>query len=81
MNYAVELGSGAMIYISSFMKTCYGVQTLLGFVYTYRQQGDLISLLLFFQNKESRIKTLKKSSLLCNLLSAVSEMKPELKYR
>jgi hypothetical protein len=26
---------------------------------TYREQGDFISLLLFFQNKESRLKTKK----------------------
>jgi hypothetical protein len=44
MKYAVEMDSGAMIYIPSFIcRSSYGR-------YTYRQhreQGDLISLILF----------------------------------
>jgi hypothetical protein len=44
------MGSGAMIYIPSFIKTGLGI---------HRQHGDLISLLSFFQNKESRLKTIK----------------------
>jgi hypothetical protein len=39
MNYTVEMRSGAMIYIPSFIKIGSGIQTLLGF---------LIGLLLFF---------------------------------
>jgi hypothetical protein len=30
MKYAVELGSGAMIFIPSFMKTCSGIQKVIG---------------------------------------------------
>jgi hypothetical protein len=30
MKYAVEMGSGAMIYISSFIKIGSGIQTLMG---------------------------------------------------
>jgi hypothetical protein len=30
MNYAVEMGSGVMIYIPGFMKTGSGIQKLLG---------------------------------------------------
>jgi hypothetical protein len=52
MNYAVEMGSGAMIYeyIPSFIKIGSGIQKLLGGIHkqTHRQQGDLISPLLFF---------------------------------
>jgi hypothetical protein len=37
MNHAVEMGSGALIYIPSFIKTGSGIQTLLGGGgYTYR---------------------------------------------
>jgi hypothetical protein len=53
MKYAVGMGSGAMIYIQSFIRffqafrRCYG-----GYTYiqsqTHREQGDLIRLLLFF---------------------------------
>jgi hypothetical protein len=30
MKYAVEMGSGTMIYISSFIKTASGIQNLMG---------------------------------------------------
>jgi hypothetical protein len=57
MNYAVEMGSGAMIYIPSFMKTGSGIQKLWwkGDSHTHIEQDDLMSLLSFFQNKESRL--------------------------
>jgi hypothetical protein len=45
MKYAVEMDSGAMIYIPSFIKIGSGIQNLTGG--TNKQQGDLISLLLF----------------------------------
>jgi hypothetical protein len=55
MKYAVEVGSGAMTYIQSFIKIGWGIQNLIsGFTQTHRQHGDLISLLLFF-NKENRL--------------------------
>jgi hypothetical protein len=47
MKYAIKMGPGAMIYIQSFIKISSGIQKLLG------QHGGRISLLLFFQNKES----------------------------
>jgi hypothetical protein len=50
------MGSGAVIYVRSFIKTGSGIQTLIGGIHTHRQQGDLINLLYFFQNKESRLK-------------------------
>jgi hypothetical protein len=46
MKYALVMGSGAMIKILSFMKIGSGIQKMTG-GYTYKQQGDLISLLLF----------------------------------
>jgi hypothetical protein len=52
MRHAVEMGSGAMIYIPSFIRISSSIQKLIGEV--HRQHGDLIRLLLFFQNKESR---------------------------
>jgi hypothetical protein len=53
MEYIVQMGSDAIIYMSSFIKIGSGIQTLMGRG-IHRQQGYLISLLLFFQNKESR---------------------------
>jgi hypothetical protein len=51
MKYAVEMGSGAMIYIPSFIKIGSGIQKLSGGgggIRRHRQHGDIISLLLFF---------------------------------
>jgi hypothetical protein len=56
------MGSGAVIYIPSFIKIGSGVQKLIEGIHrdthththTHGQQRDLISLL--FQNKESRLK-------------------------
>jgi hypothetical protein len=56
MKYAGELGSGAMIYIPSFMKNGSATQNLIGGTRTHREHSDRIYLLLFFQNKESRLK-------------------------
>jgi hypothetical protein len=53
MKKAVEMGSGA---ISSFIKTGLGIEKLIGRIYRHREHGDLKSLLLFFQNKEIRLK-------------------------
>jgi hypothetical protein len=55
--YAIEIGSGA-ICIPSFIKIDSGVQKLIGGIYmqTHRQLGDLISLVLFFQNEGSRLR-------------------------
>jgi hypothetical protein len=49
------MGSGVMIYIPSFIKIGSRIHKLLGGG-IHRQQRDLMSLLLFFQNKESRLK-------------------------
>jgi hypothetical protein len=54
MKYAIEMGSGSMIYVPSFMKIGGFTDT-----HTHRQHGDLISLLLFFHNKKSMLKTQK----------------------
>jgi hypothetical protein len=55
MKYAVEMGTGAMIYILNFIKIGSGIQKLIGkYSQTRRQHGDLISLPSFFQNTESR---------------------------
>jgi hypothetical protein len=44
------MGSGAVIYVPSFIKIGSGVQKLMGgggYTHTYRQQRDLISLIYF----------------------------------
>jgi hypothetical protein len=52
MKYAAEMGSGAMIYIPSFIKIGSGIQKLIGRdTQTNRQHGDLISVLLFVLSK------------------------------
>jgi hypothetical protein len=58
MKYAVEVGSGVTVYIPSFIKIGSALQKLIG--RTQRQHGDRISLLSFFQNKESRLKSTTK---------------------
>jgi hypothetical protein len=46
MKYPVEMGSGAMIYIPSFIKIGPGIQKLIGRdTKTRRQDGDRISLI------------------------------------
>jgi hypothetical protein len=51
MKYAVEMGSGAMIYIPSFIMIGSGIQKLIGGIHRHREHGDLTSLLPFFLNK------------------------------
>jgi hypothetical protein len=49
MKYTVEMGSGAIIYIPSFIKIGLGIQKLIrGLHNHHRQHFDLISLLLIF---------------------------------
>jgi hypothetical protein len=56
MKYAVKTGSYVMIY-NKFHKTGSGIQKLTGGdTQTRREHGDRISLLLFFLNKEIRLK-------------------------
>jgi hypothetical protein len=58
MKYAIVLGSGVIIPIQVFMKTGSGIQKLIGGdTQTHRQHGNRILLLLFFQNKESGLKS------------------------
>jgi hypothetical protein len=47
VKYAIEMASGVMIHIQSFMNIGSSIQKLLRGV-AHRQQGDLISLVLFF---------------------------------
>jgi hypothetical protein len=54
MKYAVEMGSGAMTLIPSFINISGGIQKSMWGKHIHRQHGDLISLLLSFQNKESK---------------------------
>jgi hypothetical protein len=60
MKHAVEMGIGAMIYIPRYIKIGSDVQKLIEGrdSQTYRQHGDSISLLLFFQNKKIRLTKL-----------------------
>jgi hypothetical protein len=64
MQYSVEMGSGAVKYIPSFIKTGSDIQKFIGGEeFTDTLHGDLISLLLFFQNKENRLKINSRSSI------------------
>jgi hypothetical protein len=62
MKYAVEMPSGTMTYIPSSIKIGSGIQKLIGGgdTQTHGERSDLISLLLFFQNKGSRLKTVPR---------------------
>jgi hypothetical protein len=56
MKYAVDMGSGVMIYVPSFIKICSGIEKLMG-GYTER----IVMSKAYFnilQNKESRLKIL-----------------------
>jgi hypothetical protein len=55
MKYAVEMGSSAMIYRPSFIKTGSGIQKVIGGI--HRQHGDLINLLSFFKGSRLTRKT------------------------
>jgi hypothetical protein len=57
MKYGVEMGSGAMICIPSFIKDRFRHSEVDRWEYTDSKHCDLISILLFIQNKESRPKT------------------------
>jgi hypothetical protein len=49
MKYAIKVGSGAVTYMPSFIKTGSGIQKLFGQdMQTHRQDRDCISLLLFY---------------------------------
>jgi hypothetical protein len=57
MQYAVEMSSGAIMYIPTLIKIDSGIQKLIGVhTQTHREHGDLISLLIFFHNKKRRIE-------------------------
>jgi hypothetical protein len=57
MKYVVGIGSGAMIDIQSFITTGSGIQKLIeGETQTHGQDENCISLLLFYQNKASKLK-------------------------
>jgi hypothetical protein len=52
MKYDVDMGSGAMIYISSFITTGSGIQKLTGRgIHGHRHHGNRISLLPFSFSK------------------------------
>jgi hypothetical protein len=65
MKYAVEMGSGAMVYIPSFIKIGSGIQEFIGG--KHRQRGDRISLRFFFQNVESGLKLPPLDSILSQM--------------
>jgi hypothetical protein len=54
MKYTVKVGTDAMIYILSFIRTDLGIQKLLvGDTQTHKKQRDFIRLLVFL-NKKNR---------------------------
>jgi hypothetical protein len=60
MKYTTKMRSGSMTYIPIFIKTGSRIQKLAGegiYIQTHKQQGNFISILLFFQSEESRLKT------------------------
>jgi hypothetical protein len=57
MNYVVEMGSGALIYISSFIKIASVIQNLLwwdthAYLQIHRRNKDLISCFYIFRVKD-----------------------------
>jgi hypothetical protein len=56
------MGSGGIIYIQYFIRINLGIHKFLGEIQEHRQHSNPISLLLFFQNKESRLETINNES-------------------
>jgi hypothetical protein len=65
------MGSDAVIYVPSFIMFGSGIQKLIGGIHrhAHRQHGNLISLLSFFQNKESRLKMHNSKSKLKKIIT------------
>jgi hypothetical protein len=65
-NYAVEMGSGAVIYVSSFIKIASGIQELIRGGDKQTQIHTDCKVISYaysiFQNKESRLKLRRESS-------------------
>jgi hypothetical protein len=57
VKYAVEMGPDAKICVPGFINIGSGIQNWMGNTHTCRQHGDLVSLSLFLQNKESMLIT------------------------
>jgi hypothetical protein len=55
MKHVVEMGDGAMIHIPNFINIGLSSHRLLKGMQTQKKQGELISVFLFFQNKESKL--------------------------
>jgi hypothetical protein len=72
MKYTDEMGSGAMIYVhTTFNKDSFRHSKAdTGDTQTHRQQGNLISLLLFFQNKGSGLTSWEEYNLQRNAHSS-----------
>jgi hypothetical protein len=70
MKYAVEMGSGAIIYIPSFIKIGSGIRKLIVVLQTHKQYGDLISLFLFLQNNGNRLKVRRLHTVRLKLFSS-----------
>jgi hypothetical protein len=72
MKYAVDMGSGAMIYIPSFIKIGSGIQKLIvGHTVTHGQHGDRKSLHLFSQNKETKLTNCLFNEVCISVYSAI----------
>jgi hypothetical protein len=56
MKYAIEIGSGAIVYVPRFIKNVSGIQKMMGGYTDTQEDTDCISLFLFFLNKEGRLK-------------------------
>jgi hypothetical protein len=63
MKCAIEMGSGAMMYMMKFYEDWFRHSKVDKGIHRHRQHGDRISLPFFFQKKE---RTLKTSSLFSN---------------
>lgn len=59
MKYTVEVALGGTIHIRCFTEIGSTVRKLFGRGVLHRQQGDIISLLQLFKNKQSRTKIWK----------------------
>jgi hypothetical protein len=61
MKYALEMGSGTMIYIPSFIKIGPGIQKLIWGIHRHTDSMEIALAYFHFQNKESKVKNLHLS--------------------
>jgi hypothetical protein len=76
MKYAAEMGSGPMTYIPSFIKNVSSIQKLMKGDTQTQTAGERISLILFLQNKKSKLNIGAKTLHILSYIRLTLTMSP-----